>query len=141
MWDLRKNSALPLDQLYGFDELRESGEGHLRGVGSCHFWLAGRRHFFPSCLDAVWLYLKLSKSFRYFDCCRKDFPYSANTTDDPRSQKRTDRKRLAVLIRLERSFSSLVEKLTCKRESLQTSRRSSEFHEAKTLRSSEDFIV
>ncbi|CAJ2671976.1 unnamed protein product [Trifolium pratense] len=96
---------------------------------------------FGSCLDAVWLYPKLSKSFRYFDYCREDFPYSANTTDDPRSQKRTDRKRLAVLIRLERSFSSLVEELTCKRESLQTSRRSSEFDEAKTLRGSEDSIV
>jgi len=44
------------------------------------------------CLDAVWLYPKLRKSFRYFDYCRVDFPYSANKTEDPRSQDRTDKK-------------------------------------------------
>ncbi|CAJ2645571.1 unnamed protein product [Trifolium pratense] len=67
-----------------------------------------------ACLDAVWLYPKLRKSFRYFDYCREDFPYSANKSEDPRSQKRTDKTRVAELTRLERSFSSLVEELTCK---------------------------
>ena len=67
-----------------------------------------------ACLDAVWLYPKLRKSFRYFDYCREDFPYSANKSEDPRSQKRTDKTRVAELSRLERSFSSLVEELTCK---------------------------
>ena len=67
-----------------------------------------------ACLDAVWLYPKLRKSFSYFDYCRVDFPYSANKTEDPRSQVRTDRTEVAELIRLERSFSSLVEELTSK---------------------------
>ncbi|CAJ2652271.1 unnamed protein product [Trifolium pratense] len=67
-----------------------------------------------ACLDAVWLYPKLRKSFRYFDYCREDFPYSANKPEDPRSQKRTDKTEVAELIRLERSFSSLVEELTSK---------------------------
>ncbi|CAJ2657513.1 unnamed protein product [Trifolium pratense] len=66
------------------------------------------------CLDAVWLYPKLRKSFSYFDYCRVDFPYSANKTEDPRSQDRTDKTEIAELIRLERSFSSLVEELTSK---------------------------
>ncbi|CAJ2645092.1 unnamed protein product [Trifolium pratense] len=61
---------------------------------------------------------------------KEDFPYSANKSDDPRSQEWTDKMRVAVLIKLERSFSSLVEELTCKRESSQTSRRSSEVDEA-----------
>ncbi|CAJ2652709.1 unnamed protein product [Trifolium pratense] len=61
-----------------------------------------------------WLYPKLRKSFRYFDYCRVDFPYSANKTEDPRSQDRTDKTEVAELIRLERSFSSLVEELTGK---------------------------
>ncbi|CAJ2651880.1 unnamed protein product [Trifolium pratense] len=57
---------------------------------------------------------------------RVDFPYSANKTEDPRSQDRTDKTEVAELIRLERSFSPLVEELTSKRESLQLSKRSSE---------------
>ena len=73
--------------------------------------------------------------------CREDFPYSANKSEDPRSQDWTDKMRVAVLIKLERSFSSLVEELTCKRESLQTSRRSSELDEVKTLRGSDVFII
>ncbi|CAJ2652136.1 unnamed protein product [Trifolium pratense] len=66
------------------------------------------------CLDAVWLYPKLRKSFSYFDYCRVDFPYSANKTEDPRSQDRTDKTEVAELIRLERSFSPLVEESTSK---------------------------
>ena len=62
--------------------------------------------------------------------CREDFPYSANKSDVPRSQEWTDKMRVAVLIKLERSFSSLVEELTCKRESSQITRRSSEVDEA-----------
>ena len=71
-----------------------------------------------------------------------DFPYSANKTENPRSQDSTDKLRVAELIRLEGSFSSLVEELT-NRENLHSFQRDLQtlMKLSSQSRSSEDFIL